>query len=308
MGTFEVNGALQAPVAGIQEQVAELASALNIERAARMNLEAQLQAQQQSCLRDVAACRDMCVASELALAEERYARQTSQAQLQEQVKQLADSFTAFKGQSEAALAGERRQRQEMDANFQAQLQAQLQALKEERQQREQMDSQVDAQLHEVMTQMETLKIRLGRLEAPQEDPIKAAVRAIESHGHLRVSHETGHVTLLQPLDFKPRTTKEEPVAEFRDNRMADAICRDLAEISRIFNCPMTIEGHTKGGEGEFWQTLANERSRIVAEKMIQFGANPSFLNTRGLPGRLGKNEVRTEIYMDIRTVPRSAIP
>merc|ERR1712146_571894 len=106
-------------------------------------------------------------------------------------------------------------------------------------------------------------------------------------------HETGHVTLLQPLDFKPRTTRELPVAELRDAVLAEAICRDLADISKIFDCSMTIEGHTKGGTGEFWQTLANERARLIVDKVVQFGANPELLTARGLPGHLGKNEVRT---------------
>lgn len=149
--------------------------------------------------------------------------------------------------------------------------------------------------------------RLDKLDPP-DTPLRAAVRMVENRGNIRVSHATGQVSLLRRLDFQPRTTKEEPSAVFRDPDVAEAICKDLAEISSIFNCPMTIEGHTKGGESEFWQTLANRRARIVAELMIDFGAEPSLLHTCGLPGRHGKNAVDTEVYMDIKNIKDELIP
>jgi len=164
------------------------------------------------------------------------------------------------------------------------------ALSEERQQRMMLQAQLSACLR-----------RLDKLDPP-ETPLQAAVRMVERRGNIRVNHNTGHVTLLRRLEFQPRTTKDEPSAVFRDPDAAEAICKDLAEISNIFNSPMTIEGHTKGGESEFWQTLANRRARVVAETMIDFGANPGLLHTQGLPGRLGRNEVRTEVYMDIRNI------
>jgi len=169
-------------------------------------------------------------------------------------------------------------------------------LAEERQQRMLMQAQLSA-----------MQRRLDKLDPP-ETPLRLAVRLVEQRGNIRVNHITGQVTLLRSLQFQPRTTKDEPTAVFRDPDVAEAICRDLAEISNIFSCPMTIEGHTKGGESEFWQTLANRRARVVAEAMIDFGANPSLLHTQGLPGRLGKNEVKTEVYMDIRNIKDETMP
>lgn len=164
------------------------------------------------------------------------------------------------------------------------------SLAEERQQRLFLQAQLTA-----------CQRRLDKIDPP-DSPLRGEVRMVEQRGNIRLNHTTGHVTLLRRLDFQPRTTKDEPSAVFRDPDVAEAICKDLAEVSNIFSCPMTIEGHTKGGESEFWQTLANRRARVVAETMIDFGADPTLLHTQGLPGRLGKNEVRTEVYMDIRNI------
>jgi hypothetical protein len=127
----------------------------------------------------------------------------------------------------------------------------------------------------------------------------SAVHAIERRGHLKVDEKSGVVALLQSLDFVPKTQNMEPRAEFKDPITADAICGDLADLSKLFHCPMTIEGHTKGGTDQFWQKLASERARVVAEKVIKFGADASLVKTRGLPGELGMNEVKTHVYMDI---------
>lgn len=140
------------------------------------------------------------------------------------------------------------------------------------------------------------------------DPLTSlwsAVGAIEQRGNIQVSKvngTSGHIKLLRPLEFHLRTTKDQPTALFADPVMAESICNDLVQILYIFNCPMTIEGNTKGGEGEFWQTLANNRASAVAETMIKFGASPSLLRTRGVPGRLGKNEPLVEVYVDMRNI------
>lgn len=174
------------------------------------------------------------------------------------------------------------------SSLQGQIRQLQMALAEEQRQRLLLQAQVQACVR-----------RLNKLDPP-ESPLNAALRNLEHRGNVRVNRETGQITLLRRLEFQPRTTKDEPTAAFRDVGTAESICKDLAELSTIFRRDMTIEGHTKGGEGEFWQTVANGRARIVAETMIDFGANPNLLHTRGLPGRLGKNEVRTEVFMDLR--------
>lgn len=163
------------------------------------------------------------------------------------------------------------------------------------------NASLELQMQGVLRELAAQKARLDKLDPP-ETPLRQAVKMIERRGNIRVNHQTGHVQLQRQIQFQPRTTKDEPTAVFRDLDAADAICRDLAEISSLFGCPMTVEGHTKGGESDFWLTLANDRSRVVAEKMIEFGAPAHLLHTQGLPGRMGKNNVCTEVYMDVSNI------
>jgi hypothetical protein len=168
-------------------------------------------------------------------------------------------------------------------------------------QERQMRQMLEAKVAGIMNTLAVYKARLDKIDPP-ETPIKTATRLVEQRGNVRVDHETGHVTILRPLRFEPRTTKDRPTAVFLDLDIAEGVCKDLAELSNIFGCPMTIEGHTKGGESQFWQQLADNRASIVTQLMIDFGADPNFLRARGKPGRLGKNEVRTEVMMDIRNI------
>jgi hypothetical protein len=293
---------LNATFLGIQTQFQELSMALSEERRARQQTELQLQAHIQAIvLAEVMECKNMTGTIELALGEERRTRQL----VQEQLSRLS-----------MELAEERRERQLLQASLQAQqqgIQSELfssleQRLVEERSERQQVDSQLNAQLQAVINELGSIKTRLEAVESPPEDEMKVALRKVEQRGNLRVHHHTGHVTLIQPLAFHPRTTKDEPTAEFKDNNLADAICHDLAEVANIFNCPMIVEGHTKGGESDFWKTLANERARVVADRIVKFGALPNLVKPRGLPGKHGKNEVKTEIFMDIRNIAGHADP
>jgi len=171
------------------------------------------------------------------------------------------------------------------------------ALAFERQQRQMLEAKVQG----IMNTLAVYKARLDRIDPP-ETPLKQATRLVEQRGNVQVDHMTGHVRILRPLRFEPRTTKDKPTAVFLDIDSAEAVCKDLAELSNIFNCPMTIEGHTRGGESQFWQNLSDNRANIVAQLVVDFGADPNLLRAQGKPGRLGKNEVRTDVYMDIRNI------
>lgn len=184
-----------------------------------------------------------------------------------------------------------------EVGLQVEVQQLAAALAQERQARQSLEAKVAG----IMSTLAAYKARLDRIDPP-DTPLKQATRMVEQRGNINVNHVTGHVTLLKPLRFEPRTTKDRPTAVFVDIDQAEAICKDLAELSNIFNCPMTIEGHTKGGETQYWQNLADNRATIVTQLMIDFGANPDLLRAVGRPGRLGKNEVRTEIFMDISNI------
>jgi len=171
------------------------------------------------------------------------------------------------------------------------------ALAQERQMRQTLESKVQG----ILNTLAVYKARLDRIDPP-DTPLKQAARIVEQRGNVQVDHENGYVRLMRPLRFEPRTTKDRPSAVFLDIDEAEAVCKDLSELSNIFQCPMTIEGHTKGGESQFWQNLSDNRANIVTQLMIDFGADANLLRAQGKPGRLGKNEVRTDVYMDIRNI------
>jgi len=176
----------------------------------------------------------------------------------------------------------------------------------ERAQRQHLEAQLQsvfAQMNTILQELGTCKARLDKIDPPMEDtPLRHATRLVEQRGNVQVNHSSGHVMILRPLKFEPRTTRDKPTAVFQQIDVAEAVCRDLTELSNIFNCPMTIEGHTKGGESQFWQQLADNRARVVLEMMLQFGANGNLMRAQGKPGRLGKNEVVTEVFIDISNI------
>jgi hypothetical protein len=133
-----------------------------------------------------------------------------------------------------------------------------------------------------------------------EHPLITRIRQVERNGLVRVDLNTGDVMLLQPLDFVAKAPrKDEPVAEFRNPRLADAICKDVADISRLCQAVVMVTGHTKGGTDGFWQALADSRAQIVCQRVVNFGADPRELRSRGAPGTNGRNAMITEIQIDL---------
>merc|ERR1712232_999196 len=178
---------------------------------------------------------------------------------------------------------------------------------------------VQSELEERVAQHSALLARVVHLEEtahvhlPEDNDIEESiyrgnrdleekVRVIESRGNVKVDGITGHVNLVRPLVFADRTTNDEPVAVFKEPDVASQTCKDLAELSTYFNAPIHIEGHTRGGTSQFWQTLAEDRARIVAELMVRNGADPNMITTAGLPGANGLNETQTVVYFDIPAI------
>lgn len=170
-------------------------------------------------------------------------------------------------------------------------------------------------VREVIKPIEVVREVIREVEKPaspvigQEDAIfrgdmvlKEKVQAIENRGNLKVDSSTGDVHLLKPIMFVKRTTNDEPVAEFEEPAVAEPTCRDLGELSAIFPDPIRIEGHTRGGTSKFWQTLADDRARIVAEIMVEAGASLNMITTQGLPGTKGLNQTRTVVYFEIPAI------
>lgn len=144
------------------------------------------------------------------------------------------------------------------------------------------------------------------LQAAQAEMIIASpkalvekIRDIERRGNVTIDLKNGDVDIIRGLDFKPRKTTETPDAEFSDYEKGDATLQDVAELVKMFDVPLVVEGHSKGGENEFWQQLASNRSRYVMDKLIEFGIPKGHIIAKGLPGKKGRNKACIVIRLDI---------
>mmetsp|Transcript_52630 Transcript_52630/g.104474 ORF Transcript_52630/g.104474 Transcript_52630/m.104474 type:complete len:579 (-) Transcript_52630:37-1773(-) len=130
-------------------------------------------------------------------------------------------------------------------------------------------------------------------------PFLKKIRSIEQRGNLRIDLKSGEVALEKEIKFKGKKASEEPEAEIVSDSEALEILTDVAELWANFKVDMVIEGHTKGGENEFWQKLATNRANWVAAKLMEMGVDKEKIHPEGLPGKLGKNIVAVDVKLDI---------
>lgn len=205
---------------------------------------------------------------------------------------------AIRAEADALLRGELAQlREDMQSikNVVTHLNADLRA---EYKRHEQVEHDLSAVIQQLVARVTALE---SRPSAPQESEQAKQVRAIEAKGNIRVNLETGLVTILRQIGFVPRRTTEPPIAELLDEAAASGIFQDLAAVAQLFDyChKITIEGHTRGGESDFWQKLANDRARVVGQALVDLGVPPSHIVTKGLPGKSGLNRVEVVIKLGL---------
>jgi len=156
-------------------------------------------------------------------------------------------------------------------------------------------------------ELETLKAHLSELDWFSTNDLQHQLHAIEVRGNIQVDFDTGEARLVRPISFVPKTTKDVPSAEFTRADVVAGICKDIADVMNLFACPISIEGHTKGGEGEFWQTLADARAHIVVQKIVEAGGDPTKISSCGRPGKLGSNETRTVVRLILHEEAKDSV-
>lgn len=170
-----------------------------------------------------------------------------------------------------------------------------------------METAEEADAKKLKAECESLKRKVEKLtrelqkERETNDPAGTLRKLldIEERGNVEINFRTGDVEVKRDIPFDPKNQKEEPLGEFKDEEVAVEIINDLYEIWDIFKVKMMIEGHTKGGEDGFWQTLADNRAKLVVDTLESMGADRSKLTSKGLPGELGLNKVGVVIHLDI---------
>merc|ERR1711920_316292 len=125
------------------------------------------------------------------------------------------------------------------------------------------------------------------------------VKQIETRGNVEVNLRNGDVTILRPLEFVPRSTKQEPTAEFADVQVDTRVIVDVAELATIFAVPFEIQGHTKGQVNDFFHKLAVSRAELIKKHLIAQGVAEELMTPIGLPGETGVNMACVIINFDI---------
>jgi len=122
---------------------------------------------------------------------------------------------------------------------------------------------------------------------------------IERRGNVEIDEKSGEVKVLREIGFVGKKPGQDPVAEFKSETDAYKVLDDIAKVWSYFKVQMTVEGHTKGGENDFWQNLANNRAKLIVETLKTKGVDFDKMTPVGLPGKKGLNKVGVVINLDI---------
>jgi len=245
----------------------------------------------------IADLQNRLVSVQLGLKVESQARETNGVNITVTLNELAALSHAAtkhenvmqKMQDELMLSG--RERRSM--------QAQIDELRTDLAEERSLRSRSDLKIEDLENDLESIKAHVSEFDWFTQNELQRKLHVIEERGNVQVNFESGDIHLVRPLSFAPRTTREKPTAAFTSPAVADAICTDLAEVMTLFGCPVTVEGHTKGGEGDFWQMLADERARVVVDRMVAAGADPANITPFGRPGTTGQNETVTKVRLHL---------
>eukprot|EP00929_Paragymnodinium_shiwhaense_P073504 TRINITY_DN37475_c0_g1_i3.p1 TRINITY_DN37475_c0_g1~~TRINITY_DN37475_c0_g1_i3.p1 ORF type:complete len:402 (+),score=62.92 TRINITY_DN37475_c0_g1_i3:53-1258(+) len=143
---------------------------------------------------------------------------------------------------------------------------------------------------------------------PQETETERRVREVELNGNIEVDLRNGRINVLRPIEFVPRRKTDLPTADLADPSSAQRILDDIASVQKLFNQHVIVEGHTRGGESEFWQVLADDRARLVGDALEAVGVPRKQISTRGLPGKLGMNKVDVVVLLGSEMVAQKTAP
>lgn len=154
-----------------------------------------------------------------------------------------------------------------------------------------------------VTGINDLAIRVEALEAgPEESDLERHVREIDARGNVRFDLMSGRMQVLREIAFVPLKSSDQPIATLRDPQVAAEVIDDIAAIAALFEGDvLTIEGHTGGGDNEFWQQLANDRARLVGQEIVNRGHQADKVKTIGKPGKTGLN--KSEVIVKLAMTP-----
>jgi len=117
--------------------------------------------------------------------------------------------------------------------------------------------------------------------------LERRVKEVESRGNVTANVQNGQIQFVQEFEFLPGN-QDTPQAGFMNMEMVKPILDDIAELALIFGDNLLVEGHCRKKGTEFWQTLADNRARLVAEELMMRGVPQDNMQIKGTPGKHGK--------------------
>lgn len=162
--------------------------------------------------------------------------------------------------------------------------------------------QAEINIDTSITAINDLTLRVEALEAfewlPQETDLERSIREIDARGNIRFDLESGRMQVLREIMFIPIKSSDKPVAKLRDPQVAAEVIDDIAALAALFeDNVLTVEGHTGGGENEFWQQLADDRARLVGQELTNRGHRAHLVKTLGMPGKTGLNKSEVVVHL-----------
>jgi len=118
--------------------------------------------------------------------------------------------------------------------------------------------------------------------------VEYRVKEVEANGNIAVNLSNGQVQLLQELEFLPGNMDTPQAGFLAGAEAVKPILDDLAELALLASETFLVEAHCRKKGTEFWQTLADNRSRLVANELMARGVPEEKLQIRGTPGKHGK--------------------
>lgn len=155
---------------------------------------------------------------------------------------------------------------------------------------------------------DTLHERVEAVEKPPKTELEMRVAEIEAREHVHFDLLSGRMDVLKDISFKPLKTSDEPIAELKAPDSVVEVLDDVAELGSLFpNNVMLIEGHTAGGESDFWQCVAENRARLVAQEIVKRGHREDNVRTVGYPGKRGLNKSEVVVKLQMSAEDRKAM-
>jgi len=196
-------------------------------------------------------------------------------------------------QREAALQNERQKKE--------QLQQRLADQNRELEEKTQSHNAEELRATRLLASVQELREKLESNDGKWNNTLHflAQIKSLEDRGNISVNLTNGHVLVKKALEFKPRKSTEEPLAEFTNEKTAMPTVKDVAELVKLMPVPLTIQAHARQSNDskKFEGALAQNRANLIKQHIEENGADPGLLASKVLPGKAGSPAVTIKLEL-----------